>query len=116
MSAKHRDPEYVGNARIIRSQVAMRRRAGQSVECWRCGNEIDPEQRWDVGHRDPDAGHHLGNLSPEHRYKSGRCIGNRADGGRRGAAIQKANRARVAPRPAPSAPTSTDLLKWWQNT
>ena len=108
MSAKHRDPEYVANARIIRAQVAAKRRAGTDVTCWRCGHDIDPEQRFDVGHIDPDGGHSLGNLAPEHRYKTARCIGNRAAGGRLGAARQ---RQRAAAR-RPSATTSTDLLGW----
>lgn len=108
MTAKHRDPEYVANARIIRAQVAAKRRRGEEVGCWRCGYEIDAEQRWDVGHRDPEGGHGLGNLAPEHRYKTPRCQGNRAAGGRLGAARK---RQRAAHR-APSAPTSSDLLKW----
>ena len=112
MSAKHRDPEYVGNARIVRAQVAAKRRAGREVTCWRCGREIDPEQRFDVGHIDADGGHGLGNLAPEHRYKTARCIGNRADGGRRGAAIQKANRARRTPVSSPSTSISPNLLNW----
>ncbi|WP_262002219.1 hypothetical protein [Microbacterium sp. Mcb102] len=115
MSAKHRDPEYVANARIVRAQVAAKRRSGREVTCWRCGHEIDPEQRYDVGHIDPDGGHGLGNLAPEHRYKTGRCIGNRADGGRRGAAIQKANRARRAPAVHTST-TSSGLLNWSKNS
>lgn len=108
MSAKHRDPEYVANARIIRAQVATRRRNGQDVTCWRCGYEIDPEQRFDVGHKHPDGGAGLDNLAPEHRYKTARCQGNRAAGGRLGA--QRRNQRAAARRP--SATTSTDLLNW----
>lgn len=111
MTAKHRDPEYVANARIIRAQVAAKRRAGVDVTCWRCGHPIDPEQRFDVGHIDPDAGPSLSNLAPEHRYKTARCIGNRAHGGQLGAARRKAR----ATRRAPAAPTSTDLLQWFTN-
>lgn len=108
MSAKHRDPLYAKSARIIRAQVAVKRRGGIEVRCWRCGCEIDPEQRYDVGHIDPDGGHELSNLAPEHRYKTARCQGNRAAGGRLGAARQRQRRAHLTP----SAVTSTDLLKW----
>jgi hypothetical protein len=91
MTAKHADPEYRKNARIIRQGVAKKRRAGVDVTCWRCGGDIDPEQTYDVGHIDPAAGHGIGNLAPEHRYKQGaRCQGNRAAGGRQGKAIQTA--------------------------
>lgn len=99
MTAKHRDPEYVANARIIRAQVAMKRRAGDEVRCWRCGWPIDEEQRFDVGHIDPDGGPGLDNLAPEHRYKTTRCIGNRAAGGRLGAARQRQARTHRAPAP-----------------
>lgn len=90
MSAKHADPEYRKNARIIRQQVDRRRRQGDEVACWRCGRPIGEEQTYDVGHIDPAAGHEVDNLAPEHRYKSGRCQGNRAAGGRMGRAIQGA--------------------------
>jgi hypothetical protein len=89
MSAKHADPEYRKNSRIIRQQVAKRRRSGDDVTCWRCGAPIDAEQSYDVGHIDALGGHGIGNLAPEHRYKSGRCQGNRAAGGRLGAARQQ---------------------------
>lgn len=108
MTAKHRDPEYVANARIIRAQVAAKRRGGIEVTCWRCGQEIDPEQRFDVGHLDPDGGPGLGNLAPEHRYKTARCIGNRAAGGQLGAARRKQSAARRAPTPA----VSSGSLNW----
>ena len=88
MSAKHADPEYRKNARIIRQQVAAQRRQGNEVTCWRCGRPIADEQTFDVGHIDPLGGHGMDNLAPEHRYKSGKCQGNRAAGGRMGAAIQ----------------------------
>lgn len=108
MTAKHQHPEYRKNARIIRQNVARRRRNGQAVTCWRCGTDLDPEQTFDVGHIDPDAGHSLENLAPEHRYKSGRCLGNRAAGGRLGRQLQAQRR-----RPTASAPTtSTGVLGW----
>ncbi|MEF3405796.1 hypothetical protein [Agromyces sp. CCNWLW203] len=90
MSAKHADPEYRKNARIIRAQVQQRRKRDDDVTCWRCGRLIAEEQTYDVGHINPDGGHGLDNLAPEHRYKSGRCMGNRAAGGRLGAARQQA--------------------------
>ncbi|KRC60911.1 hypothetical protein ASE14_08095 [Agromyces sp. Root81] len=93
MSAKHADPEYRKNARIIRGQVQQRRKRDDDVTCWRCGRAIHEEQTFDVGHINPDGGHSLDNLAPEHRYKSGRCQGNRAAGGRLGAARQQARTA-----------------------
>ena len=88
MSAKHADPEYRKNARIIRQQVSARQRRGDDIRCWRCGRVIDETQTFDVGHLDPHGGHAMENLAPEHRYKSGKCQGNRAAGGRMGRAIQ----------------------------
>jgi len=88
MSTKHSDPEYRKNARIIRQQVAKQRRAGNDITCWRCGRTIAEEQTYDVGHIDPASGHTMDNLSPEHRYKSGGCQGNRAAGGRMGRTMQ----------------------------
>jgi hypothetical protein len=88
VSAKHADPEYRKNARIIRQQVEARRRQDSDVLCWRCSRPIHAEQTFDVGHIDPGAGHGMDNLAPEHRYKSGKCQGNRAAGGRMGQAIQ----------------------------
>ncbi len=108
MTAKHRDPEYLKSARIIRAQVAVKRRGGVEVTCWRCGHPVDPEQRFDVGHIDPDGGPGLDNLAPEHRYKTTRCVGNRAAGGALGAARQ---RQRATPRPASSI-TSPGSLNW----
>jgi hypothetical protein len=88
MTAKHADPEYRKNARIIRQGVAKRRKAGADVTCWRCGLPIDEEQAYDVGHVNPAGGHGIDNMAPEHRYKSGRCQGNRSNGGRMGKARQ----------------------------
>ena len=108
MTAKHRDPAYLKNARIIRAQVASRRRGGVEVTCWRCGHPIDEEQRFDVGHIDADAGPDLDNLAPEHRYKTLRCIGNRAAGGQLGAARQREAKARRNP----TSTISAGSLKW----
>ena len=90
MSAKHSDPEYRKNARILRQQVERARRTDNDVTCWRCGRTIAEGQTFDVGHIDAAGGHSLSNLAPEHRYKSGKCQGNRAAGGRMGRAIQTA--------------------------
>lgn len=90
MSAKHADPEYRKNSRIIRQGVARKRKSETEVRCWRCGGVIHPEQTYDVGHIDPHGGHSIDNMAPEHRYKSGVCQGNRAAGGRQGRAMQTA--------------------------
>lgn len=108
MTAKHRDPAYLRSARIIRDRTRRAHRSGVEVTCWRCGLPIDPEQRFDVGHRNPDGGPGLDNLAPEHRYKTARCIGNRADGGRLGAHRQQA--ARTARTTATT--TRTGILPW----
>lgn len=92
MTAKHADPEYRKNARIIRQSVTKRRAAGHEVCCWRCGRPFGDGETFDVGHIDPTAGHAIGNLAPEHRYRSGRCMGNRAAGGRLGSTIQAQRR------------------------
>ena len=104
MTAKHRDPEYKKNARMLRQAINRRHRLGLDVTCWRCGRPIEPEQSWDVGHVDRDGGHAPDNLAPEHRYKSAYCIGNRADGGR------LAHRTRR--KPAPAATPTANLLPW----
>jgi hypothetical protein len=107
MTAKHRDPEYLRNARIIRAQVARARRLGEDVYCWRCRRILDPAEQFDVGHIRPDGGPGLDNLAPEHRRKSAHCIGNRAAGGRLGAAQTNARRTSAAtPR------RSSGLLNW----
>jgi hypothetical protein len=95
MTAKHRDPDYRKNARIIRQQVTRKRALGVEVACWRCGRLIDPEQTFDVGHINQAGDHSIGNLAPEHRYKSGRCQGNRAHGGRIGRAMQSKQTAQT---------------------
>lgn len=81
MSTKHRDPEYLRNARIVRARVRAAWRLGTEVRCWRTGAIIEPGMRFDVGHIDPTGGPSISNLAPE-SVKS-----NRSEGGRRGAAI-----------------------------
>ena len=105
MSVKHRDPLFRKNARIIRQSVARRRKFGEPVTCWRCGNEITEQQSFDVGHIDDEGGNALHNLAPEHRYKMpGICRGNRSAGGTIGQRRQQANR--IEPR------RSENLLRW----
>lgn len=82
MTAHHRDPQYLKNARIIRRAVDARLARGDQVNCGKCGRPIQPGQRYDVGHRvDASRGgtHDLNNLGPEHRHE------NRSAGGRIGA-------------------------------
>lgn len=81
MTSKHRDPEYQRNARTIRARVRAAHRHGEPVPCGRCPRGIWPGQPYDVGHADENGGNGMGNLRPEHRRE------NRAEGGRRGAAI-----------------------------
>ncbi|SDO77741.1 hypothetical protein SAMN04487848_2060 [Microbacterium sp. ru370.1] len=97
MSDKHTDPEFLANARIVRAQVRRDWAYGNEVRCWRRGCPIEPGQRFDVGHLDPNGGHSRSNLAPE-------CVPcNRSEGGRRGAAITNTrDRAR---RPRPHRPT-----------
>lgn len=82
MTSAHADPLYARNARIVRARVNADLKAGRAVWCQRCGREIQPGQRYDVGHRiDSSRGgtHDLANLGPEHRGE------NRSAGGRLGA-------------------------------
>lgn len=106
MTAKHSDPEYRANARLVRQQVAHVRKFGGEVICHRCELEIEEGQAFDVGHIDERAGHGRANLSPEHRYR-GDCParGNRSHGGRLGAAITNARRG---------ARTNARHLRWFE--
>lgn len=90
MSAKHSDPEYMRNARIIRGRVRALHKRDEPAQCWRCGRAIAPGQPFDVGHRNGATGHSLAELAPEHRHTTPYCEGNRANGGRKGAAITNA--------------------------
>lgn len=94
MTAKHRTPEYQRNAKRIRKRVRAAFRRGEGVTCWRCRRIIMPGEPFDVGHLPGAQASAEHELAPEHRHKTSRCIGNRADGGRIGAAIRN-NRARV---------------------
>lgn len=82
MTSRHQDPEYARNARIVRKAVDADLRAGRLVQCIGCGGEIQPGQRYDVGHIiDGSRGgsNELSNLGPQHRRE------NRSAGGRLGA-------------------------------
>ena len=48
--------------------------AAGTVDCWRCGHRIRPDEPWDLGHDDHDRSKYRG---PEH---AGRC--NRSAAGR----------------------------------
>ncbi|GAA2951642.1 hypothetical protein [Microbacterium schleiferi] len=103
MSAKHRDPLYRTNARIIRQQVARARRIGDDVCCQRCGRIIREHQTFDVGHRNASGGNDISNLAPEHRMRRDCALGgNRSHGGKLGAAITNRRRSGQPP----------GLLKW----
>lgn len=109
MSSKHTDPEYLRNARIVRAQVRRAWRLGAEVTCWRCRRVLEPGMRFDVGHLDPNGGPSRSNLAPE-------CVPcNRRDGGRLGAALTNARRARRAPAAPRSSVAPTDrrgLAPW----
>ncbi|WP_460776025.1 hypothetical protein [Microbacterium sp. GXF7504] len=107
MSAKHTDPEYIANARLVRQQVRRMWKYGEEVRCWRRGEVIEPGSPFDVGHLDPDGGHARGNLAPE-------CIRcNRSEGGRRGAALTNARRGARRPAPAPAPRPDRSRLPPW---
>lgn len=92
MGAKHQTPEYRRNAPVIRSRVHAAHRAGRAVACWRCRRPIAPGQPFDVGHLPGARASALNELAPEHRHRTGQCVGNRAAGGREGASITNARR------------------------
>ena len=97
MSAKHQTPEYRRNARTIRERVRSAWRAGRAVSCWRCRGAIAPGQPFDVGHLPGALGSALSDLAPEHRHKTGACVGNRAAGAKLGAAITNARHTPTIP-------------------
>lgn len=100
MTALHADPEFMRNARTLRIRTNADLKAGRPVWCQRCGREIQPGQRFDIGHRiDASRGgsHEMSNLGPEHRGE------NRKAGGRLGA--QKTNNANGTSRASRGLPT-----------
>ncbi|ATO17825.1 hypothetical protein CO540_13250 [Micromonospora sp. WMMA2032] len=70
----------------LRKQWKPKVDAGQ-VDCWRCGDPIQPGRPWDLGHDDDDRSQYRG---PEHRT----C--NRRAGGANGAQVANAGRGRGA--------------------
>lgn len=92
MTGKHQSPEYQRNARVVRTRTRSQLKLGIPVPCWRCGAAILPGMLFDVGHIDPHGGERMTNLAPEHRTATGGCRGNRAIGGRDGAAISNSRR------------------------
>lgn len=107
MTTKHSTPEWRRTTRTIRAQARRAHQHGDAVMCWRCGRPlpVDAEDRllFDVGHLDPNGGESVDNAAPEHRTKSTACIGNRAHGGRMGAALTNARKAKTTFRPLPWA-------------
>lgn len=100
MTALHADPVYMRNARTVRARTNADHKAGRPVWCQRCGREITPGQRFDVGHRiDASRGgtHDLSNLGPEHRGE------NRSAGGKLGAS--KTNNTNGTSRASRGLPT-----------
>lgn len=91
MTRKHHTAEYQRNAPIIRKRVKAQHAAGQAVRCWRCPRPIMPGDAFDVGHLPGARGSAMHEMAPEHRGE------NRADGGRRGAAITNARHAVTVP-------------------
>lgn len=87
MTSKHQSPEWRRTVKIIRTQVALARKRGEEVVCWRCGWPIEEEALFDVGHLDPQGGEGVDNAAPEH-YRE-----NRSHGGRMGARITNTRRA-----------------------
>ena len=87
MAGKHQSADYQRNARVLRQRTRKQLGLGVAVACWRCGGPILPGMAFDVGHIDPNGGHHFTNLAPEHREPVGRCRGNRSHGGTMGAAV-----------------------------
>lgn len=60
-------PEY----RLERDRFASLLARGACLDCPRCGEPIDADTPWDLGHQDD------GSLHPEHRHRTGSCPGNR---------------------------------------
>jgi hypothetical protein len=114
MTSKHTDPEWLRTCRIIKAQAKKAHDRGEDVLCWRCGYPLPEDYNgnliFDVGHISRvDDDNSPSNAAPEHRTRTGVCIGNRNHGGRIGAAIT--NNKKMA-KPAPAKP-STFKAPWW---
>lgn len=107
MTAHHHDAEYARNARAVRARVRADHRAGRPVWCIGCGREVQPTQRFDVGHIIDAArggSNQLSNLGPQHRGE------NRRAGGKLGA--QMTNDKRRAAAAARGTGTRTTKGYW----
>lgn len=74
--AKRGTPEqrgYDATHRALRRQWAPQVATG-NVPCWRCGELIEPGERWDLGHDDTDRSKHRG---PEHASRCNRSAAGR---------------------------------------
>lgn len=70
---------YGSHHQKLRKQIKPQIDAGK-VNCWRCGDRIEPSQEWDLGHDDHNRNQYRG---PEHaRAKDCPAGGNRATKGR----------------------------------
>lgn len=66
--------------RKLREQYIPLVKSGKA-NCWRCGDPIHPDAKWDLGHDDLDRNHYRG---PEHALaKDCAAGGNRATAGRK---------------------------------
>src|SRR5689334_19563531 len=57
----------------LRKQWAVKV-AANLVDCWRCGEHIEPGEPWDLGHDDGDRTQYCG---PEHAYRCNRSAAGR---------------------------------------
>lgn len=74
--AKRGTPEqrgYDATHRALRRHWSPRVATG-NVPCWRCGELIEPGERWDLGHDDADRSKHRG---PEHASRCNRSAAGR---------------------------------------
>lgn len=96
MTSKHATPTWRKTVRIIQAQVRQAQERGDVPVCWRCGRPLPegPSGRlvYDVGHLNPAGGEGPDNAGPEHRVRTGVCVGNRNHGGQMGARKTNAKR------------------------
>lgn len=97
MTTKHSSPEWHRTTRHVRTVTNAAHKRGEEPVCWRCGRPLPESDAgnliYDVGHLDPNGGEGLDNAAPEHRSRTGACVGNRAHGGRMGAALTNSKRS-----------------------
>jgi hypothetical protein len=70
---------YGARHQQLRAGYKRRMAHGEQFTCWRCGELVDPQQPWDLGHDDHDRSSYKG---PEHRGRECSQGGNRATSGR----------------------------------